>query len=159
MDPCLSVISAILAKLKTLKSFPADQAKILTSKFRQLGLFSKDEIIPRGSTMRTLGALLEEKCQFQDGEVDIVLLQHTFEVERAEGKMETITSTLEAYGDRNGGPSAMVRSVPPSFSLADGLVAGQAGRCPMRHGSPVHPRGCAYEAGSPRSVRRGGEYR
>ena len=61
--------------------------------------------------MRTLGALLEEKCRFQDGEVDIVLLQHTFEIERADGKMETMTSTLEAYGDRHGGPSAMVSQI------------------------------------------------
>lgn len=59
--------------------------------------------------MRALSALLEQKCQFQEGEVDIVLLQHTFEIERADGKMETMTSTLEAYGDRNGGYSAMVR--------------------------------------------------
>jgi uncharacterized coiled-coil protein SlyX len=64
--------------------------------------------------MRALSALLEQKCQFQEGEVDIVLLQHTFEIERADGKLETLTSTLEAYGDRNGGYSAMVR--PPPFS-------------------------------------------
>ena len=73
--------------------------------------------------MRTLGALLEEKCQFQEGEVDLVLLQHTFEVERADGKMETMTSTLEAYGDRNGGPSAMVsrrtRAAPCLMSRDD----------------------------------------
>jgi hypothetical protein len=59
--------------------------------------------------MRALSALLEQKCQFKEGEADIVLLQHTFEIERADGKMETMTSTLEAYGDRNGGFSAMVR--------------------------------------------------
>jgi len=64
--------------------------------------------------MRALSALLEQKCQFQEGEVDIVLLQHTFEIERADGKLETMTSTLEAYGDRNGGYSAMVRF--PLFS-------------------------------------------
>ncbi len=104
----LTKFSAILAKLENMKSFPADQFKIISSKFRQLGMFSKDQVEPRASKMRTLGALLEEKCQFDDGEVDIVLLQHTFEVERADGKMETIKSTLEAYGDRNGGPSAMV---------------------------------------------------
>jgi hypothetical protein len=58
--------------------------------------------------MRALSALLEQKCQYEDGEVDIVLLQHTFEIERADGKLETMTSTLEAYGDRNGGYGAMV---------------------------------------------------
>jgi hypothetical protein len=58
--------------------------------------------------MRALSALLEQKCQYENGEVDIVLLQHTFEIERADGKLETMTSTLEAYGDRNGGHGAMV---------------------------------------------------
>jgi hypothetical protein len=66
--------------------------------------------------MRALSALLEQKCQYEDGEVDIVLLQHTFEIERADGKLETMTSTLEAYGDRNGGYGAMV-SYRPIFNL------------------------------------------
>ena len=68
--------------------------------------------------MRTLAARLEQTCQFTDGEVDIVLLQHTFEVIRADGKEETITSTLEAYGDRNGGPSAMARLVGVPCAMA-----------------------------------------
>jgi saccharopine dehydrogenase-like NADP-dependent oxidoreductase len=68
--------------------------------------------------MRTLSALLEEKCQFQEGEVDLVILQHTFEIEKADGKLETVTSTLEAYGDRNGGPSAMARLVGVPCGMA-----------------------------------------
>lgn len=68
--------------------------------------------------MRTLAARLEQTCQFTDGEVDIVLLQHTFEVIRADGREETITSTLEAYGDRNGGPSAMARLVGVPCAMA-----------------------------------------
>lgn len=103
---------AIVSKLRSLRALSdADNAKIVISKFRQLGLFSSEPIIPRGSVMRTLAARLEQTCSFKEGEVDIVLLQHTFEVERADGKLETITSTLEAYGDRNGGPSAMAKLV------------------------------------------------
>jgi saccharopine dehydrogenase-like NADP-dependent oxidoreductase len=68
--------------------------------------------------MRTLSALLEEKCQFAEGEVDIVLLQHTFEIEWQDGRQETITSTLEAYGDRNGGPSAMAKLVGVPCGMA-----------------------------------------
>lgn len=108
--------------------------------------------------MRTLGALLEEKCQFQDGEVDIVLLQHTFEVERADGKMETITSTLEAYGDRNGGPSAMVS--PPCLCYAVLLFTLRSGEtrwCTMRDGSAIHLGGSTYEARCTCPVRRGGD--
>ena len=110
--------SAILAKLKTLASIPAEQYKIITSKFRQLGLFSSAAVAQRGTIMRALSALLEEKCQFQEGEVDIVLLQHTFEIEHKDGRLETITSTLEAYGDRNGGPSAMAKLVGVPCGMA-----------------------------------------
>lgn len=72
--------------------------------------------------MRTLSARLEDTCQFQPGEVDIVLLQHTFEVIRADGREETITSTLEAYGDRNGGAQAMARLVGVPCGMAVAFV-------------------------------------
>jgi len=109
---------AVVGKLQSLKSFTKDQAKILTSKFRKLGLFSDEVASPRGSLMRALAELLEDKCQWQDGEVDLVLLEHMFEVERADGKMETITSSLEAYGDRFGGPSAMATLVGVPCGMA-----------------------------------------
>ncbi|RXK42280.1 spermidine synthase [Tremella mesenterica] len=108
----------ILAKLKTLQSIPADQYKIITSKFRQLGLFSSSPVAKRSSVMRSLSALLEERCRFQPGEVDIVLLQHTFEIIHADGREETVTSTLETYGDRNGGPSAMAKLVGVPCGMA-----------------------------------------
>lgn len=109
---------SILEKLSTLSSFPEDQYKILTSKCRQLGLFSSEPVAQRETVMRALSALLEQKCQFKEGEADIVLLQHTFEIERADGKLETMTSTLEAYGDRNGGYSAMVCPYPDSYIIS-----------------------------------------
>jgi hypothetical protein len=86
-DTRRAALRAILSKLSSLSSFPADQYKVLTSKFRQLGLFSDEQVDQRGSPMKALAALLEKKCQFEEGEVDIVLLQHTFEIERADGKM------------------------------------------------------------------------
>lgn len=106
-------------------SFPKDQFKILTSKCRQLGLFSSEEVAQRDTVMRALSALLEQKCQFKEGEADIVLLQHTFEIERADGKMETLTSSLEAYGDRNGGHSAMVRLLP-TLKIRTSMLTWQA---------------------------------
>lgn len=110
---------AVISKLKTLNALKQIAIqKIVISKFRSLGLFSSEAIKPRGSVMRTLSALLEEKCQFAEGEVDIVLLQHTFEIEWQDGRQETITSTLEAYGDRNGGPSAMAKLVGVPCGMA-----------------------------------------
>jgi hypothetical protein len=69
-DTRRAALRAILSKLSSLSSFPADQ-----------------QVDQRGSPMKALAALLEKKCQFEEGEVDIVLLQHTFEIERADGKM------------------------------------------------------------------------
>lgn len=119
-NQCLTP-SAVIAKLKTLSSFQSE-SRILISKFRQLGLFSSEPIIPRNSVMRTLSALLEQKCQFEQGEVDIVLLQHTFEIVYPDGREETITSTLEAYGDRNGGPQAMAKLVGVPCGVAVRLI-------------------------------------
>lgn len=85
-------------------------------------LSDKEPVAQRGSLMRSLSALLETKCQFQDGEVDLVLLQHTFEVIRADGREETIVAMLEEYGDRHGGPSAMARLVGVPCGLAVQLV-------------------------------------
>jgi spermidine synthase len=49
-------------------------------------------------------------------------LQHTFEIIRADGKEETITSTLEAYGDRNGGQQAMAKLVGVPCGMAVAFI-------------------------------------
>jgi hypothetical protein len=78
--------SAVVEKLSTFKSIKKENLPIILSKFSSLGLFSDEKVVPRGTIMRTLGELLERKMKFKDGEVDLVLLQHVFEVERKDGK-------------------------------------------------------------------------
>jgi saccharopine dehydrogenase (NADP+, L-glutamate forming) len=53
---------------------------------RWLGMFSEDKIKPRGNPLDTLCATLEEKMQYGPGERDMVMLQHRFEIELADGK-------------------------------------------------------------------------
>ncbi|KAM6512754.1 saccharopine dehydrogenase,NADP+, L-glutamate-forming [Fusarium solani] len=48
--------------------------------------------------------------QFEEGERDLVMLQHKFEIEHKDGSRETRTSTLVEYGDPKG-YSAMARLV------------------------------------------------
>ncbi|KAJ4237401.1 saccharopine dehydrogenase (NADP+, L-glutamate-forming) [Fusarium solani] len=48
--------------------------------------------------------------QFEEGERDLVMLQHKFEIEHKDGSGETRTSTLVEYGDPKG-YSAMARLV------------------------------------------------
>ncbi|KAJ3458542.1 hypothetical protein MRS44_012651 [Fusarium solani] len=48
--------------------------------------------------------------QFEEGERDLVMLQHKFEIEHKDGSRETRTSTLVEYGDPKG-YSVMARLV------------------------------------------------
>ncbi|EJT52134.1 chimeric spermidine synthase/saccharopine dehydrogenase [Trichosporon asahii var. asahii CBS 2479] len=105
-----------------LPSVPKDQSKVILQKYASLGMLSDEPVAQAGTLMRALSALLETKCQFEPGEVDLVLLQHTFEVIRADGREETVVASLEEYGDRHGGPSAMARLVGVPCGLAVQLL-------------------------------------
>lgn len=59
--------------------------------------------------------------QYERGERDLVMLQHKFVVEWADGKIDTLTSTLEAYGAPDG-YSAMALTVGLPCGIATQLV-------------------------------------
>ncbi|KAF6836297.1 saccharopine dehydrogenase [Colletotrichum plurivorum] len=99
--------AAILSKA-TFES-PEDQQRILSG-LRWIGVFSDEQIIPRGNPLDTLCATLEKKMQFEEGERDFVMLQHKFVIEHKDGSRETRTSTLAEYGDPKG-YSAMAKLV------------------------------------------------
>lgn len=74
----------------------------IISGLKWIGIFSDEKITPRGTPLDTLCATLEEKCQYGPDERDMVMLQHKFSIEWADGKTETRTSTLVDYGDPKG---------------------------------------------------------
>ncbi|PRT55587.1 Saccharopine dehydrogenase [NADP(+), L-glutamate-forming] [Wickerhamiella sorbophila] len=97
-----------------------DKERILAG-LRWLGAFSDTPITPRGNPLDTLCATLEEKMQFDRGERDLVMLQHKFGIEWADGKKEVRTSTLVMNGDPTGQPdgySAMARLVGVPCAVA-----------------------------------------
>ncbi|MCK4430917.1 MAG: saccharopine dehydrogenase NADP-binding domain-containing protein, partial [Candidatus Aminicenantes bacterium] len=60
-----------------------------------LDILSDDPLlIDKGSALDILGAKMLEKLQFEKGERDMIILQHTFEASYPDGKKERITSTL-----------------------------------------------------------------
>ncbi|KAJ5779416.1 saccharopine reductase Lys7-Penicillium chrysogenum [Penicillium paradoxum] len=98
---------AIASKTK----FPNNEERDrLISGLRWIGLFSDEQTIPRGNALDTLCATLEKKMQYDEGERDLVMLQHKFEIENKDGSKETRTSTLCEYGNP-AGYSAMARTV------------------------------------------------
>ena len=97
-----------------------DEKERLIAGLRWIGMFSDAKITPRGNPLDTLCATLEEKMQYEDGERDLVLLQHKFEIENKDGSRETRTSTLCEYGapTGSGGYSAMAKLVGVPCAVA-----------------------------------------
>lgn len=69
---------------------------------RWIGLFSDQLVEKKGNPLDTLCNVLEKKMAYAEGEKDLVFLQHRFEIEHADGKKETRTSTLVDMGDPKG---------------------------------------------------------
>lgn len=52
---------------------------------RWIGLFSYEAVTACGNLLDTLGARLEAKMQYKNGQKDMVLMQHKFEIENKDG--------------------------------------------------------------------------
>ncbi|CDK26040.1 unnamed protein product [Kuraishia capsulata CBS 1993] len=116
----------IVAKISSSTQFVSedDKERILAG-FKWLGLFSDTKTTPRGNPLDTLCATLEEKMQYEEGERDLVILQHKFGIEWADGTTETRTSTLVDYGVP-GGYSSMAKTVGvPCAVASQRILAGE----------------------------------
>ncbi|PBK64697.1 saccharopine dehydrogenase [Armillaria solidipes] len=115
--------SALIARIKSLCTFPDEsEATRIISGLKWIGLFSSEKVKPRaGNLLDTLCAQLEGLMKYEQGERDLVMLQHKFIVEWQDGKQETLTSTLEAYGSPVG-HSAMALTVGLPCGIATQLV-------------------------------------
>ena len=113
----------LIAKIDSLATWKSDEdrERILNG-FGWLGFYSNDnKITPRGTPLDTLCATLEELMQYEEQERDLVVLQHKFGIEWADGSTETRTSTLVAYGDSNR-YSAMAATVGLPVAIATKMV-------------------------------------
>lgn len=104
-----------------------DRERILSG-LAWLGLFSDNVITPRGNALDTLCATLEELMQYEEGERDMVALQHKFGIEWADGTTEVRTATLVDYGKPEG-YSSMAATVGYPAAIAtkfvlDGTIKG-----------------------------------
>ncbi|KEY68592.1 hypothetical protein S7711_05776, partial [Stachybotrys chartarum IBT 7711] len=96
-----------------------DQRELILSGLKWIGLFSSEKILPRGNPLDTICATLEQKMQYGEGERDLVMLQHKFEVELKDGTKQIRRSTLCEYGSTEpGGYSAMAKLVGVPCAVA-----------------------------------------
>ncbi|KAJ7074389.1 saccharopine dehydrogenase [Mycena amicta] len=115
--------SSLIAQIKQLCAFPSQaESERIIAGLRWIGLFSAEKVAIRsGNLLDTLCARLEGLMKYEAGERDLVMLQHKFVVEWADGSEQTLTSTLEAYGTP-GGHSAMALTVGLPCGIATQLV-------------------------------------
>ncbi|KAI0363819.1 glyceraldehyde-3-phosphate dehydrogenase-like protein [Pilatotrama ljubarskyi] len=115
--------STLVARVKELCQFPNEsESRRIISGLKWIGLFSNEPATVRdGTLLDTLCARLETLMKYEEGERDLVMLQHKFIVEWADGSESTITSTLEAYGEPQG-HSAMALYVGVPCSIAVQLI-------------------------------------
>lgn len=108
----------LIAAIEKKTTFPlqSEKDRILAG-FKWLGLFSENPITPRGNPLDTLCATLEELMQYGPKERDLVVLQHKFGIEWADGTTETRTSTLVDYGVV-GGYTSMAKTVGVPCAVA-----------------------------------------
>lgn len=87
-----------------------------------LGLLSDDPLaLTQGSAMEVLGALMIEKLKFDEGERDMIILQHEFVASYPGDKKKKIASTLIDYGIPNG-DSSMARTVGLPAAIGTRMV-------------------------------------
>lgn len=87
-----------------------------------LGLLEESPLpVTKGSALDILGARMLEKLQYEPGERDMIILQHTFEASYPDGKKEKITSTLVDFGIPDG-DSSMARTVGLPAAIGTKLI-------------------------------------
>lgn len=79
--------SSLVSHIKSVCKFPNEsESSRIISGFRWIGLLSSEKVVPRGQNLLdTLCARLEGLMKYEQGERDLVMLQHKFVVEWADG--------------------------------------------------------------------------
>jgi saccharopine dehydrogenase-like NADP-dependent oxidoreductase len=113
------IAASLSAKLGVPRNHPA------ITKLAWLGVFEDRPLpISRGSNVDVMAVQMRERCSFEEGERDLIVLQHEFVIEAEEGRRK-VFSTLVDYGIP-AGDSAMARTVSLPVAIATRLIlAGQ----------------------------------
>jgi saccharopine dehydrogenase (NADP+, L-glutamate forming)/spermidine synthase len=99
-----------------------EESSDIIQRFEWLGLLS-DEPLPleKDSPLNILGAKMLEKLQYEEGERDMIMLQHQFIASYPGDKKEKITSTLIDFGIPHGDTS-MGRTVGLPAAISTKLI-------------------------------------
>ncbi|KAE8315336.1 Saccharopine dehydrogenase [Aspergillus transmontanensis] len=125
----MDVQNAVRRKIEAFITDKDDVDRALSG-LRWIGLFDPTPVVGHGTPLDTLCAVLETRMAYQPGERDMIVLQHIFDIEHADGSVEKRSSTLVEYGEPLGPGyrSAMAKLV--GLPCAVGVLAVLEGRIP-----------------------------
>lgn len=99
-----------------------EESSDIISRFEWLDLLSDNSLpLTKGSALDILGAKMLEKLQYEEGERDMIILQHQFIASYPGDKKEKITSTLTDFGIPHGDTS-MARTVGLPAAISTRLI-------------------------------------
>lgn len=99
-----------------------EESSDIISRFEWLDLLSDNPLpLTKGSALDILGAKMLEKLQYEEGERDMIVLQHQFIASYPGDKKEKITSTLTDFGIPHGDTS-MARTVGLPAAISTKLI-------------------------------------
>jgi saccharopine dehydrogenase (NADP+, L-glutamate forming)/spermidine synthase len=99
-----------------------EESSDIISRFEWLDLLSDNPLpLTKGSALDILGAKMLEKLQYEEGERDMIILQHQFIASYPGDKKEKITSTLTDFGIPHGDTS-MARTVGLPAAISTRLI-------------------------------------
>lgn len=116
VDKNSDIKSAVAEKL----SLPIENEVI--ARLEWLGLFSDEQIPAQNNYLDILSEKLQEKLVYLPGESDMVLLRHTFIIEKKDKSLEKITSTIIDFGIPFG-DSSMARTVSLPLAIGVKMIA------------------------------------
>ncbi|EAW14927.1 saccharopine dehydrogenase [Aspergillus clavatus NRRL 1] len=122
------LVAAVEEKVAAVVAGEEERRRVVDG-LRWIGLFEEETPVQgRATPLDTLCGVLERKMAYAPGERDMIVLQHVFDIEHADGSREKRSSTLVEYGEplAPGSRSAMAKLV--GLPCAVGVLAVLEGR-------------------------------
>ena len=117
--------SDLTKMIEAKRNFPKEPYKktLVLNGLKWLGILSETtKATPRDTPLDTLCALLEEKCQYEEDERDMVLLQHKFGIQWQDGRDEVRTSTLVEYGEKQAADGSSTSAMAKMVGIPCGVA-------------------------------------
>jgi saccharopine dehydrogenase (NADP+, L-glutamate forming) len=114
--------AAAPVKEETAKKLGLEANSEIIGRLEWLGLFSDDPVGDFDNHLDILSQRLQDKLFYKEGEKDMLILRHRFQVKNKDKSKDLITSTLIDFGIP-GGDSSMARTVSLPMAIATRLIA------------------------------------